>query len=281
MKTELIIQLHKNFEEHVHNEDSLEYWLARELQELLGYGKWENFEKVIAKAKIACKSSKQEVSDHFLDVRKMVNLGSGADREILDIKLTRYACYLIAQNGDPRKDEIAFAMTYFAVQTRKQEVLEKRFAELDRMQAREKLSATEKELSGILFERGVDGQGFANIRSKGDAALFGGKNTKQMKDKLGVPEKRALADFLPSVTIKAKDLATEITNFNVKKDTKMRGEDHIGTEHIKSNQSMRDVLKKHGIVPEDLPAEEDVKKVQRRLNSEGKGLSKGTKKLKG
>jgi len=280
METELIVQLQKTFEEHVHNEDGVEFWYARELQALLGYDEWRNFEKVIDKAKIACKSSKQEPSDHFVDVNKMVKLGSQAGREISDIKLTRYACYLIAQNGDPRKDEIAFAMTYFAVQTRKQEILEKRFAELDRVQAREKLSATEKELSGILFERGVDGKGFANIRSKGDAALFGGKNTQQMKSKLGVPEKRALADFLPSVTIKAKDLATEITNFNVKKDPQMKGEERIGSAHIKSNESMRDVLKKHGIVPEDLPAEEDVKKVQRRLKSEGKRLTKGTKKLK-
>ncbi len=281
MKTELIAQLHKTFEEHVHNEDGIEFWYARELQELLGYDEWRNFEKVIDKAKTACNGSKQKPSDHFVDVNKMIKLAKGAEREVPDIQLTRYACYLIAQNGDPRKDEIAFAMTYFAIQTRKQEVLEKRFAELDRVQAREKLSATEKELSGILFERGVDGQGFARIRSKGDAALFGGKNTQQMKTKLGVPEKRALADFLPSVTIKTKDLATEITNFNVKKNSNLQGEDHIGSEHIKSNQSMRDVLKKHGIVPEDLPPEEDVKKVQRRLNSEGKKLTKGTKKLKG
>ena len=239
--------------------------------------KWDNFEKVIGKAKLTCKSSQQKVSDHFLDVGKMIKLARGADREINDIKLTRYACYLIAQNGDPRKHEIAFAMTYFAVQTRKQEVLEKRFAELDRIQAREKLSASEKELSGILFERGVDSKGFANIRSKGDTVLFGGNTTKQMKTKLGVPDTRALADFLPAVTIKAKDLATEITNFGVKKDPKMQGEAKIAKEHIKSNQSVRDVLQKHGIVPEDLPAEEDIKKVQRRLKSEGKKLSTSRK----
>jgi DNA-damage-inducible protein D len=281
METELIVQLQKTFEEHVHNEDGVEFWYARELQALLGYDEWRNFEKVIDKAKIACKSSKQEPSDHFVDVNKMVKLGSQAGREISDIKLTRYACYLIAQNGDPRKDEIAFAMTYFAVQTRKQEILEKRFAELDRVQAREKLSATEKELSGILFERGVDGKGFANIRSKGDAALFGGKNTQQMKSKLGVPEKRALADFLPSVTIKAKDLATEITNVNIKKNSRMKRELDISSEHIKNNKDVRSLLAKNDIIPEDLPVAEDVKKVQRRLNSEGKKLSKGTKKLKG
>ena len=239
MKTDLIAQLLQNFEDHVHEEEGVEFWLARELQELLGYNKWENFEKVIAKAKTACKGSKQDPSDHFLDVRKMVKLGSQAGREIFDVKLTRYACYLIAQNGDPRKDEIAFAMTYFAVQTRKQEILEQRFAELDRVQAREKLSATEKELSGILFERGVDGQGFARIRSKGDTALFGGKTTQQMKSKLGVPEKRALADFLPSVTIKAKDLATEITNVNIKKNSRMKRELDISSEHIKNNKDVR------------------------------------------
>ena len=277
MDTNLITELHKRFEEYVNNEDDVEFWYARELQELLGYDKWDNFEKVIDKAKLTCKSSQQKVSDHFLDVGKMIKLARGADREINDIKLTRYACYLIAQNGDPRKNEIAFAMTYFAVQTRKQEVLEKRFAELDRIQAREKLSASEKELSGILFERGVDSKGFANIRSNGDAVLFGGNSTKQMKTKLGVPDTRALADFLPAVTIKAKDLATEITNFGVKKDSKMQGEAKIGAEHIKSNQSVRDVLQKHGIVPEDLPAEEDIKKVQRRLKSEGKKLSKTRK----
>ncbi len=274
MKTELIAQLHKTFENSVHSEDGIEFWYARELQSLLGYDKWENFEKVINRAKIACKSSKQEPSDHFPDAGKMVNLGSGAGREINDIKLSRYACYLIAQNGDPRKDEIAFAMTYFAVQTRKQEVLEKRLAEIDRLQAREKLSATENELSGILFERGVDSQGFARVRSKGDTALFGGNSTQKMKTKLGVPEKRALADFLPSVTIKAKDLANEMTNFNVKKDSEMQGESSISTEHVKSNKSMREMLQKHGIVPEDLPAEEDVKKLQRRLKSETKKISK-------
>lgn len=205
MKTELIMQLHKTFEKRVHIQDGIEFWYARELQELLGYDKWENFEKVIAKAKLACKGSKQEVSDHFLDVRKMIKLAKGAEREVLDIQLTRYACYLIAQNGDPRKDEIAFAMTYFAVQTRKQEVLEKRISELERVQAREKLSSSEKELSGILFERGVDNQGFARIRSKGDTALFGGYDTQEMKSKLNVPAKRPLADFLPTVTIKANE----------------------------------------------------------------------------
>jgi DNA-damage-inducible protein D len=232
------------------------------------------------KAKTACTTAKQNVSDHFRDVTKTIMMPKGAKKEILDIMLTRYACYLIAQNGDPRKDEIAFAMTYFAIQTRKQEIVEQRLEQWERLHAREKLTISEKELSGIIFERGVDNQGFARVRSQGDKALFGGYTTQDMKNKMGVPEKRPLADFLPIVTIKAKDLASEITNHNLKKDQELRGENLITNEHVKNNKNMREMLGKSRIYPELLPAEEDLKKLERRLKSEGKKLPKAVKKLK-
>lgn len=280
MEKQIIVKLHKNFEDCAHEKDGVEFWYARELQILLGYDEWRNFENVVNKAKIACENAKQKVSDHFVDVNKMVDLGSGSKREVADIMLTRYACYLIAQNGDPRKDEIAFAMTYFAIQTRKQEIVEQRLAQLERIHAREKLSVSEKTLSGILFERGVDSRGFARIRSKGDEALFGGYNTQNMKNKFCVPDKRPLADFLPGVTIKAKDLATEITSFNVKKDPSLNGEAPITSEHVNNNRNVREVLKKSGIYPESLPPEEDIKKIERKLKSEDKKLPKSVKKLK-
>jgi DNA-damage-inducible protein D len=270
---EIIVRLHGNFEKSAHKDTDTgtEFWFARDLQTLLGYSKWENFAKVIDKAKTACKNAGYRVVDHFLDIRKKVTLGSGAEREIDDMALTRYACYLIAQNGDPSKEQIAFAQTYFAVQTRKQEIIEKRIAEAERLTARRKLTLSEKELSGLIFERLGDGQSFGRIRSKGDKALFGGKSTDQMKDRLRVPRGRPLADFLPTITIKAKDFANEITNFTIKRDD-MRSEEGITVQHVKNNREVRSILVKRNIKPEALPPAEDVKKVERRLISEERKL---------
>jgi DNA-damage-inducible protein D len=232
----------------------------------------------VEKAKESCKTTGEDILDHFVDVTKMVKIGSGAERKQDDIMLTRYACYLIAQNGDPKKEQIAFAQSYFAIQTRKQELLEERIRLNERLQAREKLAATETELSKNIYERGVDNKGFANIRSKGDWALFGGLTTSNMKKKLGIPENRPLADFLPTITITAKQLATEITNFNVKQ-YDLKGETRIIDEHVKNNKDVRGLLGKSGIKPEQLPAEEDIKKLERRVKSADKGIEK--KKLKG
>lgn len=278
MKKEIIYRLHQSFELLVNETEGVEFWFARDIQELLGYSKWDNFLKVIDKAKAACEGVKQDIGDHFVEIRKTVDLGSGAKREIDDLMLTRYACYLIAQNGDSRKDEIAFAMNYFAIQTRKQELLEERLKEWERLKAREKLSISEKELSQLIFQKGVDSVGFARIRSKGDQALFGGKSTSDMKAKLGVPENRPLADFLPTITIKAKDFANEITNLNIRKDD-LKTENEIAKEHIKNNTDVRKLLKKSGIEPENLPPEEDIKKVERKVNAETKKLTKGAGKL--
>jgi len=279
MKKEIIVRLHKSFEDAANEKDGMEFWFARNLQALLGYTQWRNFLLVIDKSKIACNNAGQNIDDHFADVSKMANIGSGAERPVEDIMLTRYACYLIAQNGDPRKVEIAFAMNYFAVQTRKQELLEERLKEWERLRAREKLSISEKELSGIIFQRGIDDRGFARIRSKGDQALFGGKTTKDMKMKMRISDNRALADFLPTITIKAKDFAIEITNFNIRKND-FNSEQAITTEHIKNNKDVRNVLLKSGIKPETLPAEEDIKKIERKVKSADKKLPKETKKLK-
>lgn len=278
MEKETIVKLNKSFEESVYEQDGVEYWLARELQELLGYSDWRNFLNAVDKAKESCKTTGEAVLDHFVDVTKMVKIGSGAERKQDDIMLTRYACYLIAQNGDPKKEQIAFAQSYFAIQTRKQELLEERIRLNERLQAREKLAATETELSKNIYERGVDNKGFANIRSKGDWALFGGLTTSNMKKKLGIPENRPLADFLPTITITAKQLATEITNFNVKQHD-LKGEAKITDEHVKNNKDVRGLLGKSGIKPEQLPAEEDIKKLERRVKSADKGIEK--KKLKG
>lgn len=268
MKKEVIQELYNDFEAAAAEVEGVECWSARELQTLLGYSKWENFSKVIDKAKTACDKAGQQISDHFPDVKKMVNLGSGSEREINDILLTRYACYLIAQNGDPRKEQIAFAQTYFAIQTRKTELIEQRLLEIERVKARTKLQQTEKHLSGVLYERGIDNKGFATIRSKGDQALFR-LNTAQMKRKMGVPVSRPIADFLPTISIKAKDFAAEMTNVNVQQKD-LYGEGQISKEHIENNKAVRQIMIQRGIIPENLPPAEDVKKVERRLASEEK-----------
>lgn len=275
MKKEIVAKLHRRFGEleQADTEHGTEFWLARDLQGLLGYAQWRNFAKVVDKAITACENSGYDPSDHFAGMRKMVDLGSGAKREVYDIGLTRYACYLIAQNGDPSKDPVAFAQTYFAVQTRKQEIIEQRLAEVDRLRARKKLTASEKELSGIVFERLGEGQSFAVIRSKGDRALFGGLTTQDMKNRLGVKKSRPLADFLPTITIKAKDFANEITNFNIKRND-LGSQAGITGEHVKNNEEVRSLLVSRGIFPESLPPAEDAKKVERRLASEAKKLPK-------
>lgn len=251
-----------------------EFWYARDLLDLLGYTEWRNFLKVINKAKDAANNVGASIQNHFVDVNKMVSIGSGAERPVEDIMLTRYACYLIAQNGDPRKEAIAFAQTYFALQTRKQELIEERLRLQERFQARQKLTESETELSRNIYERGVDERGFGRIRSKGDAALFGGNTTAVMKEKLGMPASRPLADFLPTVTIAAKNLATEITNFNVREHD-MQGESAITGEHVQNNTSVRNMLGERGIKPEELPPEEDIKKLERRVKSAEKKLIKG------
>ena len=256
---------------------TIEVWYARELQRVLGYARWENFIVAIGRAMESCKSLEINVDDHFRDVTKMVQLGSGAQREVQDIMLTRYACYLIAQNGDPKKEEIAFAQSYFAVQTRKIELIEERLQQLARLDTRERLRASEKQLSRNIYERGVDDRGFGRIRSRGDQALFGGLTTEQMKRRLGI-KSGALADHLPTLTIAAKNLATEMTNHNVEQKN-LYGESSITTEHVQNNRSVRGMLTQRGIKPEELPPAEDIKKVERRVAKDEKNMLKESHKL--
>lgn len=274
----MIQQLLEQFEQTRYIFNKIECWSARDLQEILGYADWRNFLKAIDKAKDACNNSGEAIHNHFVEANKMVQLGSGAERAIEDIALTRYACYLVAQNGDPAKSEIAFAQTYFAVQTRKQEIIERRLLDIERVAAREKLSKSEKKLSGIIYERGVDEKGFALIRSLGDKALFGGFTTADMKQKLLVPAKKPLADFLPTLTIKAKDFATELTSHNVvEKDFK--GQEKISGEHIENNLAVRKMLLERGVQPEKLPPAEDSTKIKRKLQNEENSVLKEMKKL--
>lgn len=260
-------------------EDSeIEFWYARDLMKLLGYEQWRNFENAISKAMESCKSAQIEVSDHFAEVSKMVMIGSGAERKLKDYMLTRYACYLIAQNGDHKKEEIAFAQSYFAVQTRKQELIEERISYIERTEARGRLRESEKRLSQNIYERGVDDAGFGRIRSRGDQALFGGKSTQEMKQLLGVKDSRPLADFLPTLTIAAKNLATEMTNYNVE-EKDLQGENAISNEHVQNNSTVRNMLGTRGIKPEELPASEDIRKLERKVKSQEKKLASESGKL--
>jgi len=278
MKHEQIEVLTETFEAHAQQtEHGIEYWLARDLQHLLGYAEWRNFSLVIKKAMTACEVSGHKIDDHFVDVNKMVQIGSGSTRKIEDIILTRYACYLIAQNGDPRKQEIAFAQTYFAIQARRTEAIEKRMRELERVSARKKLTDTEKELTSVIFERTDETKHFGIIRNEGDQALFG-NSTKAMKSMWKVPDTRPLADFAPTIILKAKDFAAEITIHNSRR-KQLRSGGEISDEHVTNNLAVRKTLLDRGIRPESLPPAEDVKKVERRISSEEKKSMKNPEKL--
>jgi len=274
MKIEALQQYIEKFNQYIHKSGEVEFCFARDLQGLLGYKDWRSFLNVIEKAKTACDNSGMMCNENFAVIKRLIEMPDGSSKEVDDFMLSRYACYLIAQNGDSSKEQVAFAMSYFAVQARKQEILAKRMEEIERLQARKKLGESEKELSGVVYERGVDGAGFAVIRSSGDEALFGGKTTAEMKAKYKISNSRALADFLPTITIKAKEFADEITVFNVKRDNSLRGTNSIKGEHIRNNREVRELLNKRGIVPENLPPAEDIQKIKRRIDSQGNNILK-------
>ena len=277
MKIEALQHYLERFNQYIHQKGDVEFCFARDLQKLLGYKEWKDFLEVVEKAKTACIHSGVEIEKNFTPTIRPVEMAENINEDADDLFLSRYACYLIAQNGDSSKEQVAFAMSYFAVQARKQEILIKKLEEMERLQARKKLGESEKELSGVVYERGIDGAGFAVIRSSGDEALFGGKTTAEMKNKYKISQSRALADFLPTITIKAKEFADEITVFNVKKSTGMRGIQGIKEEHIRNNREVRELLKNRGIVPENLPPEEDIQKIKRRIDSQGKDILKEIK----
>lgn len=278
MEKKAIAQYKKILDDIRHEEAGIEYWLARELMSPLGYERWENFQKAIKRAATSCSESGISQNDHFRESTKMISTGKGAQRRVTDYMLTRYACFLIAENGDPHKEEIAFAQGYFAIQTRKMELIEERIGFIERTDARSRLRESEKRLSQNIYERGVDDEGFARIRSKGDRALFGGYSTQEMKKRLGVKDSRPLADFLPTLTIAAKNLATEMTNYNVE-EKDLQGEGAITVEHVDNNSTVREMLGQRGIKPENLPPSEDIKKLERKVKKEDKKLAKRSGKL--
>jgi len=280
METSTIKDLFKKFESAAATINGIECWFARELQTVLGYTRWENFQVAMGRAIESCKSQNINIDDHFREVTKMVVLGSGARREVTDFMLTRYACYLIAQNGDPKKEEIAFAQTYFALQTRTAELIEQRILDNERLIARGKLKESEARLSDVVYDRGIkDSKDFAVLRSKGDYSLFH-LTTEQAKVRFKVPKGRPLADFLPTIDIKAKDFAAAMTATNVEQKN-ICGQAPIEREHCANNAAVRETMIKRGIVPEKQSPAEDIKKVESRIKQDAKALPSGTpKKIK-
>ncbi len=268
--------IQKNLEsiKRVSNDDHpMEFWSARDLMPMLGYTKWQKFTEVIERAKAACKLSGQNIDDHVTGAGKMIATGKGATRKIEDFFLTRYAFYLIAQNGDPRKPEIALAQTYFATQTRKQELLEQRDMESKRLDARAKLRETESKIESTVYERGIKYPvEFATFKNKHIEALYGGISASQLKKIRKIPPKRSLADFDSHVELKAKDFALAMTDHNIK-EKDIRGKEAMNTEVVKNSRETRQALLNRGIKPEHIKPEEDLKLVESRKNKEAKRIA--------